>query len=439
MPSSRPRLILIADAPGALVELGGISLLERVLRVVQRLGFREAIILSNSPDVISADLQLRSPPRAEVSVHVRPYRAPAPGVGELLDAAGGVELLLVISAAYYHDPRLLRALVNEPAPSVLVDSDVPAPARALWENVEPNAFTAAIVAAESLRKCESRESLRDALMSDSIRRLDAAGVPAYLPNQRRTIRPVFFPTPAPAMKHIAERILHDTTQKGVLDLPALVHAPIESWIVARLCRTSITPNQVSGFTACIGIAVTVLFATGHLWAGTLLALCVGVLDGCDGKLARLKVETTPTGEWEHVVDYLVEQSWWTALAYHFRATEEVPRAGVMWLSLLTLDLLARAAKGWVKKRTGRTLDDVSRFDRMVRYVAARRNIYIWILAFALIFRAPARGYIAIYWCGILSALIHLFRAAQIRMQPDYALAPRKVSTGESQPARRAGK
>jgi phosphatidylglycerophosphate synthase len=41
--------------------------------------------------------------------------------------------------------------------------------------------------------------------------------------------------------------------------------------------------------------VTVLYALGYLWAGALLALIIGVLDGLDGKLARLKVQMTKAG------------------------------------------------------------------------------------------------------------------------------------------------
>ena len=35
--------ILVADGPGALTELCGVNLLERLLRILQRLGFRSAI------------------------------------------------------------------------------------------------------------------------------------------------------------------------------------------------------------------------------------------------------------------------------------------------------------------------------------------------------------------------------------------------------------
>jgi phosphatidylglycerophosphate synthase len=57
--------------------------------------------------------------------------------------------------------------------------------------------------------------------------------------------------------------------------------------------------------------------------GALLALVFGVWDGLDGKLARLKAQTTKLGKGEHVLDYFIEMSWWTALAHHFQVPGQV--------------------------------------------------------------------------------------------------------------------
>jgi phosphatidylglycerophosphate synthase len=47
---------------------------------------------------------------------------------------------------------------------------------------------------------------------------------------------------------------------------------------------------------------------GYLWAGALLALIIGVLDGLDGKLAHLKVQMTKGGKREHLLDLLIDSS-----------------------------------------------------------------------------------------------------------------------------------
>ena len=58
-------------------------------------------------------------------------------------------------------------------------------------------------------------------------------------------------------------------------------------------------------TNIVAWAATFLFATGRLGWGTILALAVGILDGLDGKQARVKIETTKAGKLEHWFDALL--------------------------------------------------------------------------------------------------------------------------------------
>src|SRR5205807_3127299 len=126
-----------------------------------------------------------------------------------------------------------------------------------------------------------------------------------------------------------------------------------------------------------------------------------------------KVETTAAGEWEHLIDYFIELSWWAALAFYFHAAG-LPSA--FWLLGLYIgsDLLDRLAKRAVKKKVGRNLDDVSNFDRFVRCIGARRNINIWILIPALALGDAASGFVLICGWSAATALAHIVRALQIR-------------------------
>ena len=415
MEPPRPQLLILADAPDAFSILFGISLLERLLRVVQRLGFREAIILSHSPDEVAAHLAKASWARSEVAFSFRSRTAAAVRVG---DVATGADRVLVVSAGFYYDARLLKAMAGQAATTLLIDSAPPAESVELWRNQGGVFRAAALLEREWFSRQDHTASLMDQLSSDAgtgrIEACDAAFQPTYVVALRKHVRPVFFPAPSPALLPVAERFPRDVAQNGVLDFPGLLDSPIEDWIVARLCRTSITPNQVTLVTMLIGLAVTALFATGHLWWGVLLAYTIEVLDGVDGKLARTKVETTPTGEWEHTVDYCVELSWWTALAWHFHSTN-LPSAFWLLLLLVGSDLVDRLAKRAVKKKVGRNLDDVSNIDRFVRCIGGRRNINIWILIAALALGDAANGFVLICWWGAATAAVHLIRAWQIRL------------------------
>jgi len=414
MESSRPQLIILADAPEAFCVLFGISLLERLLRVVQRLGFREAIILSSSAEEVAAHLAKPSWARADVALNFRSRDAHALQVS---DVALGGGFVLVVSAGFYYDARLLKALTEQTATTLLIDSAPPPESVVLWKGEGGVFRAAALLEGDWLSRQDHSAGLMDQLSSDAatgrIAACDAARQPTYVTALRKHVRPVFFPAPAANLVGVAERFPRDVAQNGVLDFPGFLDSPIEDWIVARLCRTSITPNQVTFVTMLIGLIVTGLFATGHLWWGVALAYTIEVLDGVDGKLARTKVETTAAGEWEHVIDYCIELSWWTALAYHFHA-ENLRFAYWLLLLLVGSDLIDRLAKRAVKKKVGRNLDDVSNFDRFVRCIGGRRNINIWILIAALALGNAADGFILFCWWGAASAAAHVIRALQIR-------------------------
>src|SRR4051794_18456952 len=67
----RHECIIFADAPGALAELAGISLLERLLRQLQRLGQTKAIVLSDTPTELTQNLANPSSNRSKVAVEIR--------------------------------------------------------------------------------------------------------------------------------------------------------------------------------------------------------------------------------------------------------------------------------------------------------------------------------------------------------------------------------
>jgi phosphatidylglycerophosphate synthase len=440
MESLRPQLLILDDAPNAFCTLFGISLLERLLRIAQRLGFREAVILSNSPKEVAAHLTKPSWARAQVALSIR---ARNPGALRVSEVANGTGRTLVVSAGFYYDARLLRVLAEQTRTTLLVDSAPPPDCALLWQDWKARASpsqpegrasarpglaaaspsersascAAALLDSGWLSRQDHAAALFAQLSSDAatgrIEMCDAARQPTYVIDLRKHVRPVFFPAPSPGLIATAERFPRDAAQNGVLDLPGFLDSPIEDWIVARLCRTSVTPNQVTFVTMLIGLAVTALFSTGHLWWGVVLAYLIEVLDGVDGKLARTKVEMTAAGQWEHVIDFFVEMSWWTALAFHFHRGGMRNAYGLLAL-LVGSALLGQVARKSARAKTGRSLDDSSGFDRFVRWIGGRRNINIWILAGALALGNAAGGFVLICFWGAATAAVQVVRAFQIR-------------------------
>jgi phosphatidylglycerophosphate synthase len=385
--------VILADCPGALVELCGISTLERLLRTLQRCGIARVIVLSSTPDLIAVQLAEPCGPRAQLAVTVRNRPAGPVTIEQIVDIwPDAVQLLLVVRGDAVFDSRLLQLLLGQNRTAALIDRDELCGAALLQRDWA----------------LAQNGSLDDALRRGAITTLDITEQPRYSPALRRTLKPFCFLAPSsPAERKIAERVLVDATQKGSQDFPALIHAPLEKFLVSHLCKTSITPHQLTIYWIILGLATTILFVTGHLVWGIVLALIVGILDGLDGKQARLKVETSKSGKLEHRFDSLFEVAWPSALAYHFYTSGQLLDAFRYLLILIVAEALDGIGKAGIYFAAEKSMEQPVPFDRIVRLVGGRRNIYVWLLAAGVILGAPAKAFIVMAWWEVWTAAIDI--------------------------------
>jgi len=402
--------ILVADAPEALVELCGVNLLERFLRILQRLGFRRAIVLSTTPEIVGAEVAKRSWAREKIIVHVVSH-ATGPVTPQLVLVQDQSERFLIVPANTYCDARLLVTLCTKDSSAALVDSNPPEFARSLIRDpCGPALVTKDFLSAFS-PTMPFFEQLKARIDNRQIDIVDVAEQDDYIVSMRRRVRPFCFPVPAEQNRRLVERVILDSAQKGTLDLPAYLHAPIETRIISLLCKTRITPNQITIAGFIIGCSATAAFVVGRVGVGILAALIFGIVDGLDGKQSRVKIETTERGKWEHHLDYVIENSWWAAIAFHLWRSGQFPNVFYFLALLIGSHLLDEFAKRRAKMATGRLLDDVAPFDRVFRLIAARRNV--WILACGFLLNALPQSYAVICGWAAFSAAIHLVRSIWI--------------------------
>src|SRR5262245_41448797 len=115
--------ILVADDPRALTEFCDVNLLERLLRILQRLGFRKAIVFSTTPEIL-AELSKPSWPREQITVHLV-SSATESLTPKLILEQSPLERFLIVPAIVYCDARLLAALCAKRSSAALVDSNPP--------------------------------------------------------------------------------------------------------------------------------------------------------------------------------------------------------------------------------------------------------------------------------------------------------------------------
>jgi phosphatidylglycerophosphate synthase len=404
--------ILVADAPEALIELCGVNLLERLLRILQRLGFRSAIVFSTTPGIVGAELGKRSWAREQIIANLV-SGAIGPLTPQLVLEQNPSERFLIVPANIYCDARLLAALCAKNSAAALVDSSPPRFAQPSIRNpcgpaLVTRGFLFALSPAAPLF-----EQVKNKIDNREIDIVDAAEEDDYIVSMRRRVRPLCFSAPPEQKRRVAERVILDSAQKGTLDLPAYIHAPIETAIISLLCKTPITPNQITIAGFIIGCSATAAFAFGHFGLGIIAALIFGIVDGLDGKQSRVKIETTERGKWEHHLDYLIENSWWAAIAFHLWRSGQFPNAFYFLALLIGSHLLDEFAKRRAKMVKGRLLDDITPFDRAFRLIAARRNVYVWMLACGFLLDAVPQSYAVICGWAAFSAAVHLVRSIWI--------------------------
>ena len=76
--------------------------------------------------------------------------------------------------------------------------------------------------------------------------------------------------------------------------------PISIAISKMLVRTRISPNQVTLLNLAIGLLASLTVAFGDYWSvllGALLLKANSILDGVDGELARIRLQSSLLGEW----------------------------------------------------------------------------------------------------------------------------------------------
>jgi phosphatidylglycerophosphate synthase len=114
-------------------------------------------------------------------------------------------------------------------------------------------------------------------------------------------------------------------------------------ISRQLIQFPITPNMVSLFTLGVSFAAGACFALGGYWnvlLGAALSVFASILDGCDGEVARLKLQESDFGCWlETICDYLYYLFIFTGMTIGL-VRSSGNRTYLVWGSLLVFGAVA---------------------------------------------------------------------------------------------------
>lgn len=364
------RVLIDATKPQALWRVWGMTLLERLLRQLDAAGV-DAVVVRGAPAGWRASL------RRDLRLRLR--------IEEVAGELRAVVLTLEVDAAAVYDARLLRHLLACDGPTTIDEA--------------PFVRVAApFVAAEAV---------------------SLAALPTYVPGLRRHQVPYAVAIETRADLARAERLMFDAIYKGVTDVVTkYVYPGIVRAITRRLAPTSITPNQVTAVSMVLSFGAIPAFATGHLAVGLVMGFVMSVLDSVDGKLARLTLRESRTGNWmDHGSDFVYFGLWLVAVGV------STATGVVAWL-LPAAWLVDRLITIGFHRRHGRELNDWGPIDAAFRLVVIRRNVFlVTMTAGVLAGRAPAAITVLAAWT-LIGLAFHAGRALWIELTAEPPRASR---------------
>ncbi len=354
-------------------ELWGLTLLERNLRELSLLGIEEVVL--QMEHAVEPDTLFRYPIPAElkISVEVANNSDVFQPLRDYLQR--NTDLILLMEGHALNDRRIIKELLgaksscgvvsasgsNKAAAAVVSESEA-----ALFEKTSSNGLTSVLSAG---------------LKNSQIANFNMAAFDSYINKLRREMPVYLLLVENSADLKEADATLRLTTHKGVNDFVAkYIHPPLEFGISRLLCKTVVTPNQVTLLNLFLAATATYLFATGEILTGVLLAVVKCLLDGVDGKLARFLMKFSKVGDMlDHAGDTIFDGLWYLALGWHFSQGDFNSPAGQVAVMLVASYLIHKTVPGIFKKIHAREIYDFAPVDEFVRLVGARTNNNMWVL------------------------------------------------------------
>jgi len=390
-----PIAVLNACHPGAWERVGGIPLVARIFFHLDKFGIRRVAFLLTT-DRIPENLN-----RWGRSLQIEQLRVGKDIPTTILTFNGLGQYLLYIDAAHLIDPRLIYALTvaSEPTIAYINASDR-----------EKQVIRAAFLKREDLHIWSKQGG---AALIPRTRSLLPEDIDPFSPEVRGPVRPYFTEVHSREEARKATSLLVRCQQNHVMDLPAeFIDPPFKNALTRLLCNTPITPNMVTVVGLAVGITVAWLFWHRYFLAGALTTFLVEVMDGVDGMLARTKLHYTKFGQYEGLLDYFNETSWYIALGVGLRDTHTNPSPAYVAGLLIFSDTAENVFYALAAKWYGKSIDLFSPFDAAFRRIAGRRNIYsfIFIIGFSLGYPFETLALVAVW--AALTASIHGIRLVQ---------------------------
>jgi phosphatidylglycerophosphate synthase len=293
-------VLIVADKPNvdgafmpALARVGALPVLLRTILSVHSLKPRRIRVCVDWAAMRRVRSTLERTGRLPKSIEWRETTSGADLALMMCRVAGSSNRIVVLLGNRTYQPALLQSALEWKSRSgAVVFKTGPDPA-GIYALTHPDAL-------EFIREYDAK--------ADALEQLDA-WVNANASVERK-------PVPSSSWQEIrtpddqlaAERKLDNWLVKPTDGLWARMNRRVSIPISRQLIKFPISPNMVTLFVLLVSLASGYYFALGGYWNmvfGAVLSVWASILDGCDGEVARIKLQSSAFGCWlDTVCDYL---------------------------------------------------------------------------------------------------------------------------------------
>lgn len=272
-------------------------------------------------------------------------------------------------------------------------------------------------------KTELAHGIAKAAKNKDAKIFDITQIESYASKMRKEIKPWWIDIDTEKDLIKAKEMIIENSSKNPSDaLAYYVHKPIENKLVAFISNWPITPNQLTIMVNILAYTATALFFFGYLLPASILTFVVGIADGLDGKLARVKLKSSKLGSLEHSFDLLFEFSWFIALSWFLFGSTQSVIPLILCIFIILFIAFYRHIYDQFRRAMGKSLDDAGDFERIFRRIAGRRNLYNIPILVGILLGVPLYSLIFILFHSGITAIVYSERA----MKHMYVMDHKKI-------------
>jgi 1L-myo-inositol 1-phosphate cytidylyltransferase / CDP-L-myo-inositol myo-inositolphosphotransferase len=377
---ARPREDL-PGVPRASLMAGGITLLERNVRLLQAAGAAKIYALVDLP----------SPRIATVLEKLR-LSNEVVQVPQALDLASLLEVgdrVVMIEEGVLVDHRLVRAIVDAAETAIAVwPVATPQGGRAVRLDSHHGFGSVFVCRSDVVRTvCKGlgdwdlEQTLLRAVTGDAdVVFVDASALTPADTSLQRDVALVWQPMSAHPDEDVAMDLLVDGAQSANLSWPEhFLHPVVENAAVRTLAATAIAPLHVFGVALLVGLAASVAFAYGWMWSGCLLALLVSPLEGVQRKLARVRVAAIQYPRVQFWLMQWIVFMWFAHMALHFSHAHGKVGPWMIVALICVTTAAIELQKWYFRKITGAAFESVGNVERKLQLLGGSRITFFWML------------------------------------------------------------